>query len=609
MGDTYRVLLLVYGVCLAVTARSSGVGPPRPVASLNDQHQYICSLLPNCTTWCSDCTDRMASKLFDFLNNCDEWKNAPATGYQHVFRCRPSSSYVACICATEDPNCRRCEYSVQNNLVCFSQENGDIHVWPFSEDVAVTSVLLEDMCPTCSCSTKNPTTPQPPTTVTPIPTVHFEEPVPPKPSDRTMTTDAGATQGPDVTVIIGAVVGGGTFLVLVIIGCVCYQRKCQKKNKKPGQEQSEYAYIDSEEMRTLRSQASMMTSQQFVSNDGILPPSGHRIFHNEMYGLNNVGNGATLSDQRPELPGNHPPPSNPPPASYQALNKGQARPADVNAAIGVGQCPRCRQMATDRSATAPLLDRPAGGDNFPAAVDGTKNPYMPLIKNNTCPTPGVAPTEPMCRCHSRPLSECSSVTGSVLSEPQGSHTGPASTLNSTGHESDQRPLSEGSDMQENPYYFKVNPAAEKVNPSAEKEARPSPTSEQYFKLEDAETLPLDSKVNEITPMLPSADDNGNNVALKPVSNDKGLSGVDLSRKLSSGQENDPYMSLQSRGTEEQTLPIPEGTVPSSDSQKETVVRAASSEAGKGFGNGDCLQQTEGQKQGSKICAVSLESTV
>ncbi|XP_022106531.1 uncharacterized protein LOC110987772 [Acanthaster planci] len=233
MGVIYRFSLLVFGACLAVVAGRNGVGPPRPVASLNDQHQYICSLLPNCTTWCSDCTDRMAMNLFDFLNNCDEWKNAPATGYQHVFRCRPSSSYVACICTTEDPNCRRCEYSVQNNLVCFSQENGDIHVWPFSEDVAVTSVLLEDMCPTCSCSTKWPTTPKlPTTTIEPLSTFHSVEPSMITVAGRTVILNKTASTAEDATppyiVISPTITAAGVIVIIFLLNVV---RKWRRKQR------------------------------------------------------------------------------------------------------------------------------------------------------------------------------------------------------------------------------------------------------------------------------------------------------------------------------------------------------------------------------------------
>ncbi|XP_038058111.1 uncharacterized protein LOC119729570 [Patiria miniata] len=598
MGNAYRVMLLVYGVGLmAVTASKGGAGPPRPVAPLNDQHDYICSLLPNCTTWCSDCVDRVANNLFDFLDTCDEWRNAPAMGYQYVYRCRPNqSSYVACVCTNDDSECRKCEHTEENNLVCFSQENGDVHIWPGNTD---SSMLLEDMCPTCSCSTNKPTTPRPPTTPMPIPTIHFEAGIKPKPSEKSLTTDAGNTDGPDLVVIIAAAVGGGALLIAVIVGCVCYQKKCRKKDNKNGREQ-EYAYIDTEEMRTLRSQASMMTSQQLVSNDGIRLSCGHRNVNNEMYGLNGVGNGSTLPAQPPKLPGNHPSPANPPPAPYQELNRGRVRPADLNAAAAAaacGQCPRCGQMAAEKSATAPLLDRPAT-----AAVDGATNPYMALIKTNTCPTPGTPSGEPMCRCHARPLSECSSVTGSVLSEPQSSHAGAVGTLDSTGQGSDQRPLSGTSDIQESPYYFKVSVPGDK-------NAALSPKSEQYFKLEDAETLPLDGRL-EVSPMLPEADNNGNNVALKP----------DLSEQPPVGQGKDGYMSLPNKSSEKL-----DGVLPSSDVRAQTLggtvrpeaVPEEASPIGKGsklgsvegLPNGDYMQLIEGQKRNDKVCGVALESTV
>ena len=254
-----------------------------------------------------------------------------------------------------------------------------------------------------------------------------------------------------------------------------------------------------------------MSDQHLLSNEGLNHlPCGHRHFNNEMYGMNVVGNGSSLPAQPPKLPDNHPQPSVPPPipSQYQGLNRGRIGSGD--GALVNGPCPHCHHMTgAGRSATAPLMDRPMGLDVFPPGVEGARNPYMALVKTNTCPTPGTPPAPIMCKCHSKPLNECRSASGSLNSDRERNHTQAADTLNDTARVVTQD-MGDNVDTPEDPYYFKMETAVitEEV---------PSPQSPRYFKLEDAETLPLDS---EVTPMLSTPDSNGNNVHTKPIPVDK-----------------------------------------------------------------------------------------
>ncbi|XP_071788987.1 uncharacterized protein [Asterias amurensis] len=584
------ILLLACGVgCFAVVS-----GNRRPPSVLGegqlDDEKLLCLNLMNCTNWCRDCGHRQLTELQQDLDDCNFFHDS--TDYRYATNCPPGVDKgltKVCMCKESNGACRSCNPSnTTSELLCLSQERGEPEIQislPNSRQLQP----LSRTCPSCLCSTNAPTT-RPTTPRMLVPTQnHGNDNVKPRPTQKSMTTVAGRGQ-PNEVIIIAVATGGGVLVIVLFIGClVCYcRRRSNNAPKTVVNDMEEYADID--DIRTMRSQSSMMSRQNLISNEGLNHlPCGHRHFNNEMYGMNAIGNGHSISTQQqaPELPGNHPPPSVPPPmpSQYQGLNRGPLR---SQSAMGNGACPHCHQKSVaDRSATAPHMDRPTGLD-ISGSVEGARNPYMALIKTNTCPTPGTPPAPTVCDCHSKPLSECSSVSGSLHSDPQRNSTHAGDLLNETIQEADPECQGGNEDApEEDPYYFKMQTAAKEPEPE---EVSP-PQSPRYFKLEDAETILLDG---ENTPMLYAPDSNGNNVRTKTLPTNS----VDSSIEPSSRTESLPLASLadtQPRSPTAGDSPVQSPVSPDLAMQQNGMSRSV-----EGLPNGDYMHLVKGS---SKVTSV------